>query len=60
MTKTPEQERKVLGFMLPDLLGKPLGFTDKEGNMIFPSGNEPPPNHFIFAISMEEWKEYSK
>ena len=55
--KTPEEERKAMGFLLPDLLGKPLGVTDKEGNMIFPDGQQIPPESYIFFIPIEEWKE---
>ena len=58
--KTPEEERLILGFMLPDLLGQPIGFSDEKGDLIFMEGNEIPPNHFIFSISIEEWKEITK
>ena len=58
--KMPEEERKTLGFLLPDLLGKPLGLSDKEGNLVFPVGNEIPPNNFIFAIPVSEWEEITR
>ena len=50
-------EKEVLRFLLPDLLGKPSGLTDKEGNMVFPSKLEIPPDNYIFFIPVEEWKK---
>ena len=58
MKNTPAEERKTMGFILPDLLGKPLGLSDKDGNLIFPEGNEIPPDHYIFAIPVDEWKSF--
>lgn len=48
---------EVLRFLLPDLLGKPSGLTDKEGNLIFPSEFEIPPDNYIFLIPVKEWKD---
>ena len=52
------KEDKVLRFLLPDLLGKPLGLTDKEGNLIL--SVEIPPNSYVFFIPIEEWKGFKK
>lgn len=49
---------ELLRFLLPDLLGKPSGLTDKEGNMIFPSELEIPPDSYMFFIPMKEWDEF--
>lgn len=32
------------------------GITNKEGDMVFPVGKEPPPNHFVLFVSFEEWE----
>lgn len=47
-------KRKLL---LPDLLGKPLGFTDDKGEMIFPKGTKFPKEHYIFFYEAKAWKE---
>lgn len=54
---------KELGFLLPDLLGKPKGLTKVNKNtgntdLIFPEGAEIPQDSFIFFISFEDWKRY--
>ena len=54
------KEGEILRFMLPDLLGKPSGLTDKEGNLIFPSDLEIPPDSYLFFIPVKEWKELKK
>ena len=51
---------EVLMFLLPDLLGKPSGLTDKEGNLIFPAELEIPPENYVFFIPVEKWKELKK
>lgn len=57
---TPEEERQKLGFLLPGLIGKPTGLTDKEGNILFPSDQKIPPDSFIFFIPIKKWQEISK
>jgi len=52
------KEDKVLRFMLPDLLGKPSGLTNSNGDMIFPSEFEIPPDSCVFFISVKEWQSY--
>ena len=54
-----KEDRMKSGFLLPDLLGKPLGLTDKDGNMIFLLEQTIPPDSFIFFIPTMEWKEYT-
>ena len=54
------EEDKVLRFLLPDLLGKPAGLTLKNGEIVFPSGFEIPPDNYVFFISVEEWREFRK
>ena len=48
---------EILRFLLPDLLGSPLGLTDKEGKLIFPSTTEIPKDSYIFFVSCKEWKD---
>ena len=47
-------KRKML---LPDLLGKPIGFTDSEGRVVFPEGTLFPKEHYIFFYPAKEWIE---
>ncbi len=54
-----EKMSKELRFLLPDLLGKPVGLTNKDGELIFPADTEIPPNSFIFFISFEEWEQWN-
>ena len=54
MTYAEMDKRKV---MLPDLLGKPIGFISDKGEMIFPGGAEYPLNHYVFFYPIKEWKE---
>ena len=51
---------EVLRFLLPDLLGAPNGVTDKEGNLIFPTELPPPPDSYLFFISIKEWQEFKE
>jgi len=53
MTYAEMDKRRML---LPDLLGKPSGVTDGNGQMIFPSDLEIPSNHFIFFYPVAEWQ----
>lgn len=53
-------ENEVLRFLLPDLLGAPNGVTDKEGNLIFPTELAPPPDSYIFFISIKEWESFKE
>lgn len=46
---------EVLRFLLPDLLGKPSGITDKNGHLVFTADFEIPPDNYVFFISVEEW-----
>ena len=50
------ESNATLRFLLPDLLGKPIGLTDKKGNIIFPSETEIPKDNYVFFIPIEEWK----
>ena len=49
-------EPPSLRVLLPDLLGKLSGLTDKDGNMIFPAEFEIPEDCYIFFIKIDEWK----
>ncbi|MBA7698963.1 hypothetical protein ES703_107647 [subsurface metagenome] len=55
--KTPEQERLVMGFVLPDLLGKPFAVTDSKGNLH--TYVEIPKESYLFSIPIKEWMTYS-
>jgi len=54
------EQDEVLRFLLPNLLGKPDGYTDNEGNLVFPSWLEIPPDNLIFFIPVEEWQALSE
>lgn len=54
------KEDEVLRFLLPDLLGKPSGLTDKEGNLIFPSELKIPPDNYVFFIPVEGWEGFKE
>jgi len=54
MTYSEMDKRKLL---LPDLLGKPLGVTTSEGDMVFSAGTKIPPKHYIFFYPVKEWIE---
>lgn len=54
------KESEILQFLLPDLLGKPSGLTNKEGDMIFLSDFDIPPDSYIFFIPIKKWAEYKK
>ena len=53
-------ENEVLRFLLPDLLGRPSAMTDMKGDYVYPIGFEPPPDSYVFFISVSEWLELKK
>ena len=52
-------DKSQLRFLLPDLLGKPGGFVNKKGEMVFSSSFEVPKDCYIFFIPIEEWIKYN-
>ena len=57
MSYAEMDKRKLL---LPDLLGKPIGVTTENGQMVFPKDTELPKDHYIFFYSVKEWIEINE
>ena len=60
---TSEEDKKLehsLRFLLVGLMVSPKGITDNEGNMIFLSSFDIPPDSYIFFIERKEWDELKK
>ncbi len=50
-----KEETDMMDFLLPDLIGKPDGLTDKEGNIIFQKEFSIPKNCYVFFIPVDMW-----